>query len=105
MDGLADPERGIEGGDNTGEREHERCWKKRGGGESFFFFPRREIYARYPRATELHVRTYVYRGVYYSGGRTLSVRVVSSVPFPSPPLFLPLEEGKRKAGVAGGINR
>lgn len=37
MDGLADPERGIEGGDNTGEREHERCWKKRGGGEFSFF--------------------------------------------------------------------
>lgn len=56
--------------------------------EKVFFFPRREIYARYPRATELHVRTYVYRGVYYSGGRTLSVRVVSSVPFPSPPRSL-----------------
>lgn len=38
MDDLADPESGIEGGDNTGEGEHERCWKKRGGGE-FFFFP------------------------------------------------------------------
>lgn len=37
MDGLADPERGIGGGDNTGEGEHERCWKKRGGGEFSFF--------------------------------------------------------------------
>lgn len=37
MDGLADPERGIEGGDNTGEREHERCWKKRGRRKFFFF--------------------------------------------------------------------